>query len=279
MRKAIIFMIISALSFSVLNILVKDLRHFNVYQIVFFRSAITLFFTIPLLIKNNIKPLGNQRKLLFARGIIGFVAMTLFFASLKYLKTGTAVSIRYISPIFAAIFAVFLLKEKIKWNQWMYFGIAFLGVLILKGFDTDVSTIGFLIVLGSAVLTGLVFMLIRKINTRDHPLVVINYFMGISTFISGIFTIFYWRTPSDLDWLSLVSLGVFGFIGQYYMTKAFQTSEINKSAPLKYIEVLFTMLAGVFWLDEKYTIIGLLGAGVVITGVALNTVFVARNKS
>jgi drug/metabolite transporter (DMT)-like permease len=204
--------------------------------------------------------------------------MTLFFASLQYLKTGTAVSIRYISPIFAAIFAVFLLKEKIKWNQWIYFAIAFLGVLILKGFDTDVSTVGFLIVLGSAVLTGLVFMLIRKINTRDHPLVVINYFMGISALISGVFTIFYWRTPSALDWLSLISLGVFGFIGQYYMTKAFQTSEINKSAPLKYIEVLFTMLAGVFWLDEKYTIIGLLGAGVVITGVALNTVFVAKNK-
>ena len=86
MKKAIVFMVISALSFSVLNILVKDLRHFNVYQIVFFRSGITLCFTIPLLIKNNIKPLGNQRKLLFARGTIGFVAMTLFFASLQYLK-------------------------------------------------------------------------------------------------------------------------------------------------------------------------------------------------
>ncbi len=271
-------MIISALSFSVLNILVKDLRHFNVYQIVFFRSIITLFFTIPLLVKNNVNLLGNERKLLLARGIVGFVAMTLFFISLKYLKTGTAVSIRYISPIFAAIFAVFLLKEKIKWNQWMYFFIAFLGVLILKGFDSEVSTLGFLFVIASAVLTGLIFILIRKIGTRDHPLVIISYFMGISALISGVFTLFYWTTPTNTEWLRFVSLGVFGYFGQYYMTKAFQTSEINKSAPLKYIEVVFTMLAGVFWLDEKYTFIGLIGAGIVIIGVVLNTVYVARKK-
>lgn len=278
MRKAIIFMIISALSFSVLNILVKDLRHFNVYQIVFFRSIITLCFTIPLLVRNKINLLGNKRSLLLARGTIGFIAMTLFFTSLQYLKTGTAVSIRYISPIFAAIFAVFLLREKIKWNQWIYFAIAFLGVLILKGFDTDVSTIGFLIVLASAVLTGLVFILIRKIGASDHPLVIINYFMGISAFISGIFTLFYWETPTNLEWLTFISLGVFGYFGQYYMTKAFQTSEINKSAPLKYVEVVFTMLAGVFWLDEKYTIIGLIGAGIVVTGVVLNTIFVSRKR-
>ena len=40
--------------------------------------------------------------------------MTFFFQSIKYLDLGISVSVRYTSPIFATIFAIFLLKETIK---------------------------------------------------------------------------------------------------------------------------------------------------------------------
>jgi len=163
-KKAIQFMLISALAFALLNILVKHLNHFNIYQIVFFRSVGTLCFTIPMLLKGNISILGHQKTLLFLRGVFGCIAMTLFFMSLKYLSTGTSVAIRYISPIFGALFAVFLLKEKIKYWQWLCFGIAFLGVVILKGFDNQMNTLGLVYVTLSAVFTGLVFIIIRKIG-------------------------------------------------------------------------------------------------------------------
>lgn len=263
-------MIISALAFALLNVFVKSLNQFNVYQIVFFRSIGSLAFTMPFLIKNKISFFGKKRALLISRGVIGFVAMTLFFASLKHLSMGSAVSIRYISPIFAALFAFILLKEKIKYLQWACFAIAFSGVLILKGFDNQINGLGLLYVLLSAFFTGLVFIIIRKIGNSDHPIVVVNYFMVIAACFGGVLAISDWNNPVGLEWVVLLSLGVFGYFGQYYMTKAIQIAEINQVAPLKYIEVIFTMLIGVIWLDETYTLISLIAVFLIITGLVFN---------
>ncbi|WP_397364804.1 DMT family transporter [Olleya sp. R77988] len=277
MKKAIQFMIISALAFVFLNIGVKYLGKFNVYQIVFFRALGSLFFTYPYLIKNKISIKGNKVGLLVARSIVGLIAMTLFFASLKLLPTGTAVSIRYTAPIFAAVFALVILKERIKPVQWLFFIAAFCGVLMLKGFDTNINSLGFLYVIISALFTGLVFILIRKIGDQDHPMVIVNYFMTTSLIISGILSINYWIKPEGIEWLWLLSLGVFGYFGQIYMTKALQTSETRLVAPLKYIEVVFTMIAGVVWFTEDYTIITILGMVLIITSLVLNVLVVKKN--
>ena len=162
-KKAIVLMIISAFAFALLNVFVKSLNQFNIYQIVFFRSIGSLVFTLPFLVHNKIPILGKKRLLLISRGVVGFVSMTLFFASLKHLSMGSAVSLRYIAPIFAALFALILLKEKIKYLQWLCFGIAFSGVLVLKGFDSNINGFGLLLAILSAFFTGLVFIIIRKI--------------------------------------------------------------------------------------------------------------------
>jgi drug/metabolite transporter (DMT)-like permease len=173
-------MIISALAFTFLNVFVKSLNNFSVYQIVFFRSVGSLFFTIPFLLKNKISLLGNQKTLLVTRSVVGLISMTLFFLSLKYIAMGTAVSIRYIAPIFAAFFALIILKEKVKPIQWVFFAVAFSGVLILKGFNSEVQVEGVIFAVVSSIFAGLVYITIRNIGKDDHPVVVVNYFMVIS---------------------------------------------------------------------------------------------------
>ena len=270
LKKAITFMLISALAFTVLNTFVKYLTHFSVYQIIFFRAIGSLVFTIPFLLKHKISILGNKRQLLVLRGVIGLMSMGLFFKSLHYLPVGSSVSMRYTSPIFAALFAVFLLKEKIKNIQWLCFAIAFGGVLILKGFDTQINITGLLYILGSAIFSGLVFIVIRKIKNSDHPVVVVNYFMVICAIFGGVMSINYWITPNGIEWLLLLSLGVSGYYGQLYMTKAFQIAETNKIAPFKYLEVILTMLIGFVWFKEIYTLWSLLGIMLIISGLVLN---------
>lgn len=269
-QKAIIFMIISALAFALLNVFVKSLSEFNVYQIVFFRSIGSLVFTIPFLLQKRISILGNKKSLLLLRGLVGFAGMTLFFISLKHLSMGPAVSIRYIAPVFAALVALILLKEKIKYFQWICFAIALSGVFVLKGFDPEVNSLGLLFAISSSFFTGLVFIIIRKIGKSDHPVVVVNYFMIIAAILGGILAIPEWMNPKGFEWLALLSLGVFGYFGQFYMTKAFQIGEVNQIAPLKYIEVIFTMLIGVIWLHETYSLVSLLGVVLILLGLTLN---------
>ena len=96
--------------------------------------------------------------------------------------------------------------------------------------------------------------------------------MIIAAFFGGVLAIPEWINPSGLEWLILLSLGVFGYFGQYYMTKAIQITEVNQVAPLKYIEVVFTMIIGVVWLSETYTMISILGILLILLGLVLNFV-------
>ncbi|WP_343067535.1 DMT family transporter [Winogradskyella flava] len=270
LKKAILYMAISALAFTFLNAFVKSLGTFSVYQIVFFRSAGSLVFTIPFLLKNKISLLGNKRGLLVLRSVFGLTSMTLFFLSLKYIPMGTAVSLRYIAPIFAAFFALLFLKENVKLLQWLFFAIAFAGVLVLKGLDTELKIQGILFALVSAVFAGLVYITIRKIGDKDHPVVVVNYFMVISTVIGGLLSINNWTMPVGKQWFILLSLGIFGYFAQLYMTKAMQVGETNQVAPLKYLEVIFTIVIGLFWFQEVYTLWSLAGILLIILGLTLN---------
>lgn len=276
--KAILYMIFSVIAFSLMNTVVKYLNDFSAYQIVFFRSIGTLFFTVPLIIKNKIPILGNRKKWLFFRGLAGVISLTCFFQSLNYLALGTAVSLRYTSPIFAAILAFVFLKEKIKPVQWVLFLIAFAGVLIIKGFGTDVNSLGLIFIMLSAIFLGLIFVLIRKIGDSEHPLVIINYFMVMAFLFGGIMSINHWKNPNTLEWILFLSLGVFGYVGQLYLTKAVQSYETNVIAPLKYLEVVFMILIGAFWYGEIYNLWTLLGVFMIMFGLIYN-VYVKRKKA
>ncbi|ULC58163.1 DMT family transporter [Flaviramulus sp. BrNp1-15] len=278
-KSAVKYMLISTLAFACMNSIVKYLVDFNAFQIVFFRSIGSLFFTFGFLLKNKIPILGNKRKLMVIRGLVGVTSMALFFMSTKYLPIGTAVSLRYMAPIFAAIFAIFFLKEKIKSWQWLFFAIAFAGVVIIKGLDTEVNTFGLLLIMGAAVFSGMVYVLLSKIGKGDHPVVIVNYFMVIATIVGGVFLIKYWVQPIGKEWFMLFGLGVFGYFGQINMTKAFQVAATNQVAPLKYIEVIFTVLFGVFIFAEIYTVWSLLGIALIILGLVLNVLYKSRLDS
>ena len=270
-RTALKFMLISTVAFACMNVTVKYLEHISAYQIVFFRSFGSLFFTFGFLLRNNIPILGTHRKLLVLRGLAGVTAMTLFFMSIKYLPVGTAVSLRYLSPIFAALFAMLLLKEKVRPMQWLFFAIAFAGVLIMKGLDAQLNSLGMLLILIASVFSGLVYIIINKIGKREHPVVIVNYFMVIATITGGLLSINTWVNPVGIQWLLLFSLGIYGYIGQVYMTKAFQATKISQVAPLKYVEVIFTVALGVLLVDEVYSIWSLLGIVLIIVGLLLNS--------
>ena len=77
----------------------------------------------------------------------------------------------------------------------------------------------------------------------------------------------------------MLLLGVFGYFGQVFMTKAFQTASTNQVAPLKYIEVIFTVLFGLFIFKEIYTLWSIVGILLIIGGLILNVIYKAKYNS
>jgi drug/metabolite transporter (DMT)-like permease len=72
--------------------------------------------------------------------------------------------------------------------------------------------------------------------------------------------------------LVFLSLGIFGYFAQLYMTKAMQVGETNQVAPLKYLEVIFTIIVGLIWFKEIYSLWSLLGIMLIVIGLTLNVI-------
>jgi drug/metabolite transporter (DMT)-like permease len=266
-------MLLSTLSFAFMNAIVKYSIGYPTMQIVFFRAFGTLVITFSYLKFAGISQWGNQKKLLIYRGIVGVAAMALFFWGVHYISVGSAVTLRYVSPIFAGVLAVLFLKETIKPLQWVFFLVAFFGVYLIKSFDASNSNFGIFLVLLAAFFSAVVYILITKIGKGDHPVVVVHYFVLIGTLVGGVGSFFVWKPPVFSDFLLLSSLGFFGFFGQLFMTKAFQNAQAHMVAPFKYVEVLFTLFFGVFILFETYSIYHLIGTFLVIFSLVLNVLY------
>lgn len=271
-------MLLSTLSFAFMNALVKYLIDYSTFQLVFFRSLGSLGITFAILKSQKISVWGNQKRLLLYRGLVGVTSMVLFFWGVHYISIGSAVTLRYVSPIFAGILAVLFLSEVIKPLQWLFFLMAFAGVFLIKSYDPSGSSFGVFLVLLAAFFSAVVYILISKIGKGDHPVVVVHYFMLIATLVGGVGCLFSWKTPNYEDLLLLSSLGLFGFFGQLFMTKAFQNAEAHMVAPFKYVEVLFTLVFGVFVLQETYDFYHLLGTFLVVFGLVLNVWYKIKYK-
>ena len=159
------------------------------------------------------------------------------------------------------------------------FFMAFIGVLLIKGFDSAINITGLVLILISAFFSGLVYVVITKIGTKDHPVVIVNYFMCIAAILGGLLAINNWKTPEGTDWLFLLSLGVFGYFGQLFMTKAYQLGAANKIVPLKYIEVVFTMVLGMIWFGDSYPLLSVFGIVVVVISLVLNVLYKQKVKT
>jgi len=125
-------MFLSTLAFSLANIFVKQVSHIPAMEVVFFRTAIATVFCFIGLYRAKADWWGSNRTLLLLRGTFGTAALFLFFITIQNIPLASAMTIQYTSPIFTSIMAIFILSEKVRSMQWVFYGIAFLGVLLIE---------------------------------------------------------------------------------------------------------------------------------------------------
>ena len=276
--KGLKHMFLAGLFFSFMNLGVKFLPHLPVLEIVFIRAFLMFFITLYLLKKQNINPLGNNRKILFLRGFFGMIALSMYFYSLQNMPFASAVTIMQLSPIFTTLIAVFILKETIKPIQLLFFLVSFIGVVIIKGFDTNISLKLLLIALSASFVSALAYNMIRKLKNTDHPLVVVFYFPLVAMPFTGFLTAFNYVIPKGFDWLILLMIGLSTQFAQINMTKALQMEKIAKVSIVRYLTIIYAVLYSYIFFNHTYRIQTFIGMGFVVIGVLLN-LFYTNNQN
>ncbi len=276
MSRGIYYMILSTLAFAVMTAMAKALSHLHPLQVVFFRALGTFLIIVPYMASRGISILGDHRKLLLIRGFFGTVSIITFFIVLQRIPLGATMSLRYLGPIFGALFAVWLLKESINKWQWLSFAIAFSGVIMMKGFDLRIDLLSFILIMVSAIFLGLAFVMIRYLVSKEHFLTIVNYLM-MTSIVTGLLFYNDWSMPTGNDWYSVVGMGIMGMIGQIFLTLAFKYEETNIVAPIKYIELVWAFIIGFMFFGETYTLLPIIGMVLIIIGMIANVRFKSKN--
>lgn len=271
-------MFLSTLAFSVANILVKQVSHIPAMEVVFFRCTVASAFCFIGLYRAKADWKGSNRTMLLLRGTFGTIALYCFFLTLQNIPLASAMTIQYLSPIFTTIIAIFLLSEKVKALQWIFYAMAFSGVLFIERFDTRISLFYLVLGITSAFCSGVAYNLVRRLREREHPLTVVLHFQLIGM-IAGFVSIFFeWKTPIGWDWFFLFLVGVFSQLGQIYLTSALQKEKAASVAIINYTGLVYALSIGFIVFGESQSIETLMGMSLVVLGVILSVFYGRRRR-
>ncbi|MEZ4805612.1 MAG: DMT family transporter [Bacteroidia bacterium] len=265
-------MLIASVAFALMNVSVKKIGHIPVFEVILFRSLITLILSYAILRKKKVRPWGTHHSFLIARGVFGSVGLICYFYTLQHIELANAIVIHYLSPIFTTLIALMFLKERVRTIQWIAFTVSFSGVIMVKGF-ANVETLDFIIGVIGAVFSGLAYNAIRNMKGKEDADVIVFYHPLISLPIVGMYFVIFPQEmvmPQNWDWLYLLGTGVFTQIGQIYITRAYQMDTAARISSVSYIGIFWGVMMGTFIFGDHYQLSVLFGMSIVLLGVFIN---------
>ena len=297
MKKGILFIVLSGLSFLVVNFLVKlfgmgteqhlfpNLQKIPAHELVLARSIISFSISSIIIKQKKLPFFGVNVKWLLIRGFAGMIALTLFFETIHHLPIAVASTVQYLAPIFTMIFTMLFLGERILKMQWLFVLVAFIGVtliglnaLILKTNPVELDFFWLTLGLISAAFSGIAYTAIVKLKATDAPINIVSYFPMISIPIMSIWCLFDFVMPKGIEWLLLLIIGIFTQIAQMLLTKALHQNSASLITPFQYLGSIYAMLMGYFIFDERLNFLIIIGVGLILIGVVANTLIKALQR-
>ncbi len=261
-----LYMFLSIIGFSLMDVIVKWSVDYPVGQVLFFRGFFGIIFYFFIIPRERLHDFYKTKRpgLHFLRCIAGLIAIIAIFIALRKLPLATVVSISFAAPIFTTIFSIFLLSEKVGIYRWLAVLVGFIGILIIT--EPGISNLNIYYIFPIIFCLGLSYVAItlRQLSTTE-PVWLISLFFSIAiTFLSFLTLPFGWVMPSFNHFLILSLVGIFGGVSNLWLSQSYKYSEVSLVTPLKYLTLVFAIIFGYFIWDEIPTIKTLIGALLVI---------------
>jgi drug/metabolite transporter (DMT)-like permease len=276
-------MAVGAFWFSVMTAMVKGVgRTLPSQEIVLVRGAVMLALSTALVLRAGLSPWGarDQRGLLVLRGVFGFAALSLFYSSLVHLPLAEANLIQYTNPVFTAILAVWVLRERMGRREVMCVAASLAGVVLvvrpaslLGGGPSVVSPHAAAVALAGALCSAAAYVTVRRIR-GESPLVIVFYLSLVTVPATLPITLPQWVWPTPLEWAVLAAIGVTTQIAQVNMTRGLLLEPAGRATAVAYLQVVFAAIWGIAFFGERLDAWMVSGAALILA----STVVLARGR-
>lgn len=286
------------------------------FTLIFYRSVVQALLSGFLLVKNKKQGDGsaaasttsrndpakekdkNVQLLLILRAAFGSLAVAAFFYAVQNLPLPDAITLQFTTPVFAALLAVPLLKEKWLRQDQIGAAVCLLGVLMIarpswlfgsSGVAAGVTaakaatansttTTATLVGLVGALFAGLAYVLVRKIGSRANANTMVFYYAMFSTLTAPLGSKLLGGEGSTWNVMELpassnnlqqllvfLGLGLFGFLGQLFTNMGLQQCDSAAIATLiTNTQIVFAFLFELTVLKEGLSPWSLAGTALIV---------------
>lgn len=217
------------------------------------------------------------------------------FLGFYYLNSGTAISTFMAWPIFATIFSVIFIKEKITFTKGFGVIVAFIGVLLvnyralqylfIKDTQQQYKFYGLLSILLGAIAMAIIIVFLKKQSISNKNITPIEQIYNVHAFGTIIITIIYLLL---LSFSKIKSLSQFNFLPStqnifkiiifniliefssfYLLYRGLKYLSAIETSTLSYIQIIAAMFFGYFISGELITSTDIFGSLAIMLGIYL----------
>ena len=270
--KGIICIILAAVGFSLMTFFVRLSGELPTMQKVFFRNAFALVIAVTTLIvkREKFSVKKDCRWDVFFRCLFGTTGVVCNFYAIDRLLLADANMLNKLSPFFAILLSIPLLKEKPSKFDIFATITAFVGAMfIIRPTGSNMTLVPALAGLYGGLGAGTAYVFVRRATGKGErtPIIVICFSL-FSCLFSLPWLILDYVPMSREQWIMLIMAGASAALGQFSITSAYRFAPAKNISVFDYTQVIFATIWGVIFFNELPTVYSIIGY-VIIIGVAV----------
>lgn len=261
--KGILLIIGAAIGFAGLNLFVKLSGDLPTFQKVFFRNLIAFIFSSVIVLrdKSTLSSVKGHVGGLLLRCFFGLSGVVCnFYAVDNMTDLADASLLNKLSPFFAIIFSIFILKEKVSKTEWAFVFVAFIGSLFVIKPSLTPEIIPGAVGLVGGMCAGLAYTIIRKLTSVGvNGSAIVFGFSGFSCVVILPLFIVNYQSMSTMQLIYLILAGCSATLGQFCITYAYKFAPAKEISVFDYTQIVFSCILGLLFfgtLPDVYSFIG-----------------------
>ena len=255
-----------------------------VFMKAFFRNLVAIVMSYVMLARSPEKfriKKGSMPGLLM-RASFGTIGILANFYAISNTNMSDAMMLNKLSPFFALLTSMIILKEAADGFQWAAILTALVGAVFVVKPSFLFGNLGIngsnvfplVIALIGGICAGIAYAFLRKVTVNgERPIIVVAFFSTFSCIILIPFIVFTYQPITPLQMFYCAMTGVAACFGQIFISSAYAACPAKEISIYDYSTVIFTALLGFLVLGEVPDWLSIVGYAIIIGASVLNYLY------